>query len=136
MKKNNSRFISFFLILVFLIGVIPVSAIGVIKETSDVPYDTFTYFENANVSASTAVRATGMFDFYNIYYNEDFDGVDFKSFTDVSVDIDDNVYVLDGVAGQINVLNKDYKYIRSITNVIIPSDNKYILDLYIKVING
>lgn len=129
MKKNNSRFISFFLVLVFLIGVIPVSAIGVIKETSDVPYDTFTYFENANVSASTAVRATGMFDFYNIYYNEDFDGVDFKSFTDVSVDIDDNVYVLDGVAGQINVLNKDYKYVRSITNVIIPSDNKYILDL-------
>lgn len=129
MKKNNSRFISFFLILVLLIGVIPVSAIGVIKETSDVPYDTFTYLENANVGANTAVRATGMFDFYNVYYSEDFDGVDFKSFTDVSVDIDDNVYVLDGVAGQINILNKDYKYIRSITNIVIPSDNEYILDL-------
>lgn len=129
MKKNNSRFISFFLILVLLIGVIPVSAIGVIKETSDVPYDTFTYLENANVGANTAVRATGMFDFYNVYYSEDFDGVDFKSFTDVSVDIDDNVYVLDGVGGQINILNKDYKYIRSITNIVIPSDNEYILDL-------
>ena len=71
MKKNNVRFISVLLALIILIGVIPASAIGIYKETSDVPYDTLTYWEHANVSANDAVRAVGMYDYYKTLYNED-----------------------------------------------------------------
>lgn len=122
MKNNIIRFITILLAVILVIGSIPVSAIGFIKETGDVPYDTFIYWENANVNETFPVRATGMYNYYKTYFSEDFEGVDITSFTDVSVDKDDFVYILDGVSSKIHVFDKEYKYIRSIGELIDPAD--------------
>ncbi len=118
MKKNNVRFISVLLALVLLLGVIPVSAIGIYKETSDVPYDTFTYWDHAIVNSDDAVRAVGMYDYYKTIYNEDMSGVDILSYSDVSIDENDNVFILDGEASKIHVLDKNYNFVRTIGEVV------------------
>ncbi|MEE0839384.1 MAG: YIP1 family protein [Acutalibacteraceae bacterium] len=118
MKKNNVRFISVLLALIILIGVIPASAIGIYKETSDVPYDTLTYWEHANVSANDAVRAVGMYDYYKTLYNEDMVGVDILSYSDVSIDANDNIYILDGDTSRIHVLDKNYNFVKTIGEIV------------------
>lgn len=117
MKKNNVRFISVLLALILLIGIIPVSAIGIYKETSDVPYDTLTYWEHANVSANDAVRAVGMYDYYKTLYNEDMVGVDILSYSDVSIDDNDNIYILDGDSSKIHVLDANYNFVKTIGEI-------------------
>ncbi|MEE0946119.1 MAG: YIP1 family protein [Acutalibacteraceae bacterium] len=118
MKKNSVRFISVLLALILLVGVIPASAIGIYKETSDIPYDTITYWEHANVSTNDAVRATAMYDYYKTIYNEDMADVNITSFSDVTIDENDNIYILDGDASQIHILDKSYNFVRTITEIV------------------
>ena len=106
-------------------GSIPVAATGLIKETGDVPYDTFTYWTGANVAENYAVRATGMYDYFGTYFSEDFEGVDIKAFTDVSVSKDDFVYVLDSLSSRIHVFDKSYKYVKSIGEVVAADGTAY-----------
>ncbi len=118
MKKNNVRFISVLLALIILIGVIPASAIGIYKETSDIPYDTLTYWDHSNVNANDAVRAVGMYDYYKTLYNEDMVGVDILSYSDVSIDENDNIYILDGDSSKIHVLDSNYNFVRTIGEIV------------------
>ena len=98
---------------------IPASATGFIKETGDVPYDTFTYWDGANVASTYAVRATGMFDYYDVFFSEDFEGVNIASYTDVSVDKNDNVYILDSVSSAVHVFDKDYNFVKTIGKLVV-----------------
>lgn len=126
MKRNIIRFITVLLVLVMVIGSIPVSATsGLIKEYGDVPYDTFIYWNNANVGYDKPVRATGMYNFYETFFSEDFEGVDIKSFTDVTVDENDAVYVLDGSTSRIHIFDKDYKYVKSIGELVAADGTAY-----------
>ena len=113
MKNRFVRFISVLLALCIVLS-IPASATGFIKETGDVPYDTFTYWDGANVASTYAVRATGMFDYYDVFFSEDFEGVNIASYTDVSVDKNDNVYILDSVSSAVHVFDKDYNFVKTI----------------------
>lgn len=125
MKNNKMRFASIFLVLVLLLGIIPVSAVGIYKETGDVPYDTFTYWNSANVRSTDAVRATGMYDYYKTFYSEDFQGTDVLSYYDLTVDKDDNIYLLDGEASKVHIMDKNYKYIRSIGEIVAADGTVY-----------
>ena len=124
MKNKFVRFISVLLALCIVLS-IPASATGFIKETGDVPYDTFTYWENANVPLNYPVRATGMFDYYDIFFNEDFDGVNIDSYTDVSVDKQDNLYILDSTSSAIHVFNKDYDYLKTVGKITTEDGMEY-----------
>ncbi len=124
MKNRLVRFISVLLALCILLS-IPAGATGFIKETGDVPYDTFTYWDSANVASSFAVRATGMFDYYGIYFNEDFENVNINSYTDVSVDKEDNVYILDGASSAVHIFNKEYEYVKTIGKIVGADGTEY-----------
>ncbi len=124
MKNKFVRFISVLLAL-FVVLSIPASATGFIKETGDVPYDTFTYWDNANVASTYAVRATGMFDYYDVFFNEDFENVNIGSYTDVSVDKDDNVYILDDATSSVHIFNKDYEFVKTIGKIVAVDGTEY-----------
>ena len=126
MKRNIIRFITVLLALTVIIGSVPASATqGYTKEYADVPYDTFTYWNNANVSTNYPVRATGMYNYFDTFFSEDFEGVDIASYTDVSVDKNDIVYVLDGVSSKVHVFDKEYKYVRSIGEIVAADGTAY-----------
>ena len=118
------RFISVLLALCIVLS-IPASATGFIKETGDVPYDTFTYWDGANVASTYAVRATGMFDYYDVFFSEDFEGVNIASYTDVSVDKNDNVYILDSVSSAVHVFDKDYNFVKTIGKLVANDGTEY-----------
>lgn len=124
MKNKLVRFISVLLALCVVLS-IPASATGFIKETGDVPYDTFTYWDNANVASNYAVRATGMFDYYDVFFNEDFENVNIASYTDVSVDKDDNVYILDDASSSVHIFNKDYEFVKTIGKIVAEDGTEY-----------
>lgn len=124
MKNKIIRFMSILLALCLVLS-IPVSATGFVKETGDVPYDTFTYWDEANVKSNYPVRATGMFDYYKTFFSEDFDGINITSYTDVCVDTKDNLYILDGSASTLHIFNKDYEYIKSIGKIVDENGNEY-----------
>lgn len=111
--KNLTKFISVLLALILIVGCIPVGAVGVIKETTDIGFETFTYWNNAITGNGNAVRATGMYDFYKTFYNEDFEGANIASYSDITVDNNDNFYILDGDTSQVHIFDKNYKYLRS-----------------------
>lgn len=121
MKKTAIRFITVLLALMVVLSSLSVNASGYIKETADVPYDTFTYWSNGNTGGSAAVRATGMFNFYKTLYIEDFKDVNITSFTDVSVDANDNVYILDSTSSAVHVLDSNYKYVKTIGEITDPA---------------
>jgi len=125
MKKYLIRLFSIVLALFMLIGCIPASAVGVIKETTDVPYDTFTYWDRAITGNSSAVRATGMYDYYKTFYNNDLSGVTINSFSDITVDNNDNVYILDGEAAKVHIFDKNYNYIKSFGKITAPDGTVY-----------
>ncbi len=125
MKNYSIKFISILLALILLIGTIPAGAVGVIKETTDLPYDTFTYWDNAITGTGNAVRATGMYDFYKTFYNEDFAGVEIKSYSDLSVDTNDNFFILDGEASKVHMFDKNYNYVKSLGAVTAPDGTVY-----------
>ena len=121
MRRNFIRFITILLAIIMILGSMPVFAsTGIVKETGDVPYDTFTYWKKANVSFYSAVRATGMYNYYETFFSEDFENVDITSFTDVTVDDNDVVYILDGKASKIHLFDKDYKYLKTIGAIVDP----------------
>ncbi len=120
MRRNFVRFITVLLAVLMVIGCIPASATGFIKETGDVPYDTFTYWNHAVVGSNDAVRATGMYNYYKTFSSEDFEGVDITSYTDVTVDKNDVVYILDGTTSRVHIFDKNYKYLRSIGDIVDP----------------
>lgn len=118
MKKTTIRFITILLALIMVICCIPASAIGFTEETGDVPYNTFTYWDKANTSQTFAVRATGMYNYYATFFADDFEGLNIASYTDVSVDKYDNVYVLDGDSSSIHIFDKYYNYIKSFGELV------------------
>ncbi|MBR2043264.1 MAG: YIP1 family protein [Clostridia bacterium] len=126
MKNRIIRFITVLLALVIVVGTIPASATnGFIKEFGDIPYDTFTYWNGANVGHDKPVRATGMYNYYKTYFSEDVIGVDVNSFTDVSVDTNDMVYVLDGATSRIHIFDKKYDYVKTIGELVAEDGTSY-----------
>lgn len=101
-----------------LLMTLSVSATGSSVSNGDVPYDTFVYYDKS--ITSDAVQVRGMYDFERIIDSSDLGVGAFVSLTDVVVDSADNVYILDGGAGKIYVLDSDYNYVRTIDKIVAP----------------
>lgn len=125
MKNYGIKFISILLALILLIGCIPVGAVGVIKETTDLPFETFTYWDRAITGTGNAVRATGMYDYYNTFSSESFADLEIKSYSDLSIDNNDNFYILDGEASKVHIFDKNYNYVKSFGAITGPDGTVY-----------
>lgn len=125
MRLKNSFFKPVVVILALCLSLscFPVGAVGVIKETGDLPSDTFTYWDDA--STTEAVRAKGMYDLDRVLTVKDFGGNSLASLTDVSFDSHDNLYVLDSAGSQIIVLDKDYQFVRSYNRIVAQDGTEY-----------
>ena len=122
--KKITKVIAVFLALILFVSSVPASAVGVIKETTDIGSETYTYWDKS-VAGNEAVRSTGMYTFYKTFYNEDFAGVDIKSYVDITIDNDNNIYLLDNEASSIHIFDKSYNYLRSFATITGPDGTVY-----------
>ena len=105
--------IAFVLIFIVLLSGLPVFA----SSPNEVPYESYTYWENYSGTTKKAVYSKPM-------YQPDF-AIDanymklnsFTKLTDVCSDQNGNIYILDGGASKIFILDKDYKFIKSIESI-------------------
>lgn len=122
-NKFGSRLFVVLLILTLLLSSFSASGVGVFKETGDVPYDTFVYWEEANTAH--AVRAKGMFDFDTYLTSEDLIEGGVMSLSDICFDKNDNMYLLDGVAGKIYIYDKEFNYLRTVESFVDENGEVY-----------
>ncbi len=111
-KKFATRFIVTVLAMVLLLSSVNVNGLGVIKETGDVPYNTFVYWDDANTDH--AVIAKGMYNFTEYLTSEELVEGGVQSLKDVCFDKNDNLYLLDSVAGKIHIYDKEFNYQRTL----------------------
>ena len=111
-KKFATRLVVTVLAMALLLSGVTVNGLGVIKETGDVPYNTFTYWDEANTSQ--AVIAKGMYNFTEYFTSEELVEGGVQSLKDVCFDKNDNLYLLDNLAGKIHIYDKEYNYQRTL----------------------
>ncbi len=111
-KKFALRLVVVTLVMVLLLSSVSVSGLGIIKETGDVPYNTFVYWDDANTSQ--AVIAKGMYNFAEYFTADELieDGV--QSLDDVCFDKHDNLYLLDGASSKIHIFDKEYNLVKTL----------------------
>ncbi len=123
MRKILKASAAIVLALCLLLSTVTASAVGVIKETGDVPYDTYTYWNNANTV--DAVRAKGMYDFDKYVPTEKIADGNVTSLSDISFDSEDNMYLLDGLSSKIYVYDDEYNYSYTIGDIIAEDGTAY-----------
>lgn len=111
-RKIASRLCVAMLIMAILLSSLTANALGTIKETGDVPYNTFVYWDDANTAQ--AVIAKGMYNFNTYLTSEELLEGGVASLEDVCFDKNDNLYLLDGVAGKIYIYDKEYNYVKTL----------------------
>lgn len=122
-KKIAISVIVLSLAVCMLLSNLTVGAVGVIKETGDIPYDTYVYWEDANTTS--AVRAKGMYDFEKYVPTEEIASGDVKSLSDVVFDDEDNLYLLDGLSSKIYVYDSEYNYSYTIGDIVAEDGTTY-----------
>ena len=115
-KKWLLAICSFF-ISVILLGEITVSAAErktSLIGTDEVPYESYTYWNEYGSSDKTAVYCKPMYEVKTVITSEMLEGNEIVKFGDVCTDENGNVYVLDSGASKVYILNSDYKFVSAI----------------------
>ena len=106
-------------IALILVLMVLMSAFPVLASSSDViPYESYTYWENYSGTEKKAVYSKPMYQPDFIIDAEYFNIKSFTTLTDVCSDDNGNVYILDGGASVIYILDKDYNQIKTIDSVL------------------
>jgi len=102
------------LMLSFLI-IFSISVNADVYSTDDsMPYNSYTYWENYSGGGKTAVYSKPIYKTaYNLSYADMGITTQFKKLTDVCTDSNGNVFLLDGGASSVAVLNQEYRLIAS-----------------------
>ena len=106
--------IVFILVLMVLMSAFPVLA----SSSDEIPYESYTYWENYSGTEKKAVYSKPMYQPDFIIDAECFSVKSFTTLADVCSDDNGNVYILDGGASVIYVLDKDYNHIKTVSSVL------------------
>ena len=104
--------LAFAALLIFLSS-FPVSA----AETEEVPYNSYTYWENYSGETKKEVYSRPMFQAYALLNAESVGENKFSGLTDICVDTNGNLYILDGGGSAIYILDSDYRLKYSLKGV-------------------
>ena len=109
-REVLKKSLSLVLALVFLIS-FSSSAFASSVKVNDVPNDTYVYWKGSLI-------AVGAKTVYNYAYSLDSKkiGFDFSTLTDVAVDDEGDLYILDGEGGNVFVLDNSYKFLYSFSS--------------------
>ena len=114
MSNRIKKLISIIVLSVLMIS-LPVSAATV--STTQVPYESYTYWEGFSGKLKKAVYSKPMYE-AKTQITANSLGVDgFSGLKDVFADSNNNVYILDSVGPRIVVLNEKYEFIKEIKSV-------------------
>lgn len=118
MKKTLIFIISCLITFSLLIG-IPFSVTA--ASTQGIPYDTYTYVNTADgreaILSKTVYKTEKIIDGLSIGTNE------FKEIRDMFITDDNEIFVLDGVEGQVTVLNSDFSLKTVISSFMINGES-------------
>lgn len=104
--------LAFAALLIFLSS-FPVSA----AETEEVPYSSYTYWENYSGETKKEVYSRPMFQAYALLNAESVGENKFSGLTDICVDTKGNLYILDGGGSAIYILDSAYRLKYSLKGV-------------------
>ena len=105
--------IAFVLIFIILLSSLPVFA----SSPNEVPYESYTYWENYSGTTKKAVYSKPMYQ-PDFAINADYLKLEpFTKLNDICTDENGYVYILDGGASKIFILDNDYKYLKTISGV-------------------
>lgn len=111
--------IALILVLMVFLSAFPVLASG----PDEIPYESYTYWENYSGTEKKAVYSKPMYQPDFIIDAEYFNIKSFTTLADVCSDDKGNVYILDGGASVIYILDKDYNHIKTISSVLKDGEN-------------
>ena len=98
--------IAFILVLMVLMSAFPVLA----SSSDEIPYESYTYWENmSSVNSRKPVYTKALYQVSDILSAKDMNVEFFTELTDVFVD-ENTIYLLDGGASRLIVLDSNYKY--------------------------
>lgn len=119
MKHKLFSKIALVLIFVVLLSTLSVCA----SSPNEVPYESYTYWENFSGSTKKAVYSKPMYQPDFVIDAEYMSLEPFTKLTDVCADEEGNIYILDGGASKIFILDRDYKYLKTIESVQKQNEN-------------
>ena len=99
-------------VFIFL-PVIPSAA----ADSGEIPYQSYTYWENYSGEAKKEVYSRPMYRAYTLLNAETLGVKSFSGLTDICVDADRNIYILDGAGSAIYVLDSEYRLKYSLSEV-------------------
>lgn len=114
MKRRAMRLFAF---LLSLFAVLTVTSIPVFASDVNIPFDSYTYWDNISGDERKAVYNRQMFDVMTMIGASDLGVESFTELVDVCVNKNGYVYVLDSDS-RIIVLDSNYKFIKEITEVV------------------
>lgn len=120
MKNSTKHLLTLVLSAVLLLS-FAVGAFAVQQDTSslgsgEVPYQSYTYWEDFDTSDKTAVYSKPMYELKTVINPLDMGADASSKINDIATDKDDNLYVLDSGNSRIYVLDKNYKLLRTLQN--------------------
>ena len=115
MKRKSTRLFVFFLVAILaILPSLSVSAIG----TDEIPYESYTYWEQSSGTDKKAVYSKPMYEAGFVIDANYVGEKEFTNLSDVCVDDKGNVYILDGGASVIYIFDSNYNFLRTIKGVV------------------
>ena len=105
--------IAFVLIFIVLLSSLPVFA----SSPNEIPYESYTYWQNYSGTTKKAVYSKPMYQPDFVIDAEYIKTGSFTKLSDVCADENGNIYILDSGASKIFILDKDYKYVKTIESI-------------------
>lgn len=128
MKKSTLKFLIntvSSVVALFLIFIIPASASSVL-ETGEIPFESYTYWNDMEKTAE-AVPMRPIYETDTVIDAEALGTEAFKKLTDVCTDKDGRIYLLDGDASALYILNSDYS-LASVISCVISGNEKLVFE--------
>lgn len=113
---NRKWFQSLFCLIIAVFTILPTVSVSA-EETHEIPYNSYTYWENASGSGKKAVYSRPMYE-PDFVIDANYLGItQFEKLSDVCTDRNGNVYILDSGASIIYIFDHNYCFKRMIASV-------------------
>ncbi|MGN0493256.1 MAG: hypothetical protein ACI4F7_06370, partial [Acutalibacteraceae bacterium] len=118
--------VSIVLLFSFSISAFAIPADTIPVGSEEVPYESYTYWEEYGSSKKTPVYSKPMYEIEGILDASTFGMSSFGTITDTCSDSEGRVYLLDGGASAIYVTDKNYNPIATITDISLNGESQSI----------
>lgn len=120
-RKFNIKPLALVLSIVILIFSMPFSVFAVQQQTSangtsEIPYNSYTYWVDYNTSEKTPAYSKPAYRVKEVVMAADLGADSNSAFNDVATDDANNTYILDSGNSRIYILNKDYSFATTLQN--------------------